>query len=161
MNALCPAHPPATTEAGNTWQQVIRASTQKLLTPEVADKIVQAVIKKAESGDLTAVKYLFGDLHATPPAVPVTLHQENHYHPAPSAHAVSHLPLLTDGAASERDKDRIVTFLLAAGEATPQRIATDTGLELSHVVSILDEDPKRFLVQGELYRLDRRVTRRR
>lgn len=110
--------------------------------------IVTTFVEKAKSGHEPSARFVIDYLlggRKTPQSVTVNQFfgdgdQESH-------------TLVGATAPEATALDQVSIYLSAAGRATPKLIAADTGLPESEVVSVLDNNPNRFHVNGKHYTL--------
>jgi hypothetical protein len=109
-------------------------------------EIVGKFVQKAKAGDVASgrfvIDYLLGAKH-TPTAITVNQFFDGD----------SQATTVGVSAPQATPEQRIAVYLTAAGEATANVIAADTGIPVDEVVKILDKRPERFLVRGNKYSL--------
>jgi hypothetical protein len=134
-------------QTSNPAAERLQELVQSKLTQERLGVVVDKLLSKAESGDTRALDYLLtiGGMKSTAPQQ-VTI---NNFYEGESENPRT--LVVEPGKATP--EMQVTTYLSCAGPSSPVMIADQIGLPVDQVIKILDDNPRRFDVDGKLYRL--------
>jgi hypothetical protein len=116
-------------------------------------QIVGAFVKKAKDGHIPSATFLLKMLGSeqAPQTIVVNNFESDHN----SSMAVPSVPRVESGQERRRSPlEKVTVYLSAAGESTPNAIASSVALDVETVVQILDANPSRFSARGNKYSVD-------
>lgn len=117
------------------------------MTEERLGVVVDKLLTKAESGDTRALDYLL-TISGMKPTAPQHVTINNFY----EGDAENPQTLVVERGEATPEM-QVTTYLSCAGPSSPEAIAGQIGLPVDQVIMILDDNPRRFDVDGKLYRL--------
>ena len=142
-----------TTQMSQLPSQSGAARLQQLVTSKLTDDrlgvVVDKLLSKAEAGDTKALDYLL-TISGMKPTAPQQVTINNFYEGDPE----NPRTLVVSGEPGEATPEmKVTTYLSCAGPSSPEAIAGQVDVPVDQVIKILDDNPRRFDVDGKLYRL--------
>lgn len=131
----------------NPAAERLQALVQSKLTEERLSVVVDKLLSKSEAGDTRALDYLL-TISGMKPTAPQQVTINNFYEGDPENPRTL---VVEPGEATP--EMQVTTYLSCAGPSSPEAIASQIGLPVDQVIKILDDNPRRFDVDGKLYRL--------
>jgi hypothetical protein len=134
-------------QVANPAAERLQALVQSKLTEDRLGVVVDKLLSKAESGDTRALDYLL-TISGMKPTAPQQVTINNFY----EGDTENPETLVVERGEATPEM-QVTTYLSCAGPSSAAMIADQIGLPVDQVIKILDNNPRRFDVDGKLYRL--------